>query len=240
MQSRSRLLKLGVLAGAAVVSLAGVAAATGVLPDRKPAPPTGPTIVVAPSASAVTMPQDPTTTSVAAAAATVAVPATPADTSTTVATDAAAAAAPGGVRSAVSARCGEPRRLREPRRPGHPIRARSRQDRGRRRAVRLRQADCTSGVRAGRRGIDRARELRPRRIRPGSLQGQQRRRSRPRPRLTAAADVSPEVGAPRDSPREGPGGAGANGGRRPTCAVRCHSPTAIADEEGKVRPPICS
>ena len=94
MQSRSRLLKLGVLAGAAVVSLAGVAAATGVLPDRKPAPPTGPTIVVAPSASAVTMPQDPTTTSVAAAAATVAVPATPADTSTTVATDAAAAAAP--------------------------------------------------------------------------------------------------------------------------------------------------
>ena len=91
MHSRSRFLKLGVLAGAAVVSLAGVAAATGVLPDRKPAPPTGPTIVVAPSASAVTMPQDSTTTSVAAAA-TAAVPATTADTSTTVATVAAAAA----------------------------------------------------------------------------------------------------------------------------------------------------
>ena len=93
MHSRSRLLKLGVLAGAAVVSLAGAAAATGVLPDRQPAPPTGPTIVVAPSASAVTMPQLSTTTSIAAAA-TAAVPATTADTSTTVATDAAAAAAP--------------------------------------------------------------------------------------------------------------------------------------------------
>ena len=94
MHSRSRLFKLGVLAGAAVVSLAGVAAATGVLPDRKPAPPTGPTIVVAPSASAVTMPQDSTTTSVAATATTAAMPATTADTSTTVATAAAAAATP--------------------------------------------------------------------------------------------------------------------------------------------------
>ncbi len=91
MHSRSRFLKLGVLAGAAVVSLAGVAAATGVLPDRKPASPTGPTIVVAPSASAVTTSQDSTSTSVAASATTAAVPATPADTSTTVATAAAAA-----------------------------------------------------------------------------------------------------------------------------------------------------
>jgi hypothetical protein len=93
MHSRSRPLKLGVLAGAAMLSLAGVAAATGVLPDRKTTPPTAPTIVVAPTASAVTMPQDSTTTTVAEAATTATVPATVADTSTTDASVAAAAAA---------------------------------------------------------------------------------------------------------------------------------------------------
>ena len=186
MHSRSRLLKLGVLAGAAVVSLAGVAAATGVLPDRKPAPPTGPTIVVAPSASAVTMPQDSTTTSVAAAATTAACrrpQRTPRPPSRRDGRRGRGCDRADGVRSAVSARCGEPRRLREPRCPRHPARARPRQDRGGRSAVRLRQADCASSVRAGR-GNDRARELRPRH-RTGSLQGQQRRRSRPQPRLTA-------------------------------------------------------
>ena len=85
MHPRSRPLKLGVLAGAAVLSLAGVAAATGVLPDRKPSPPTAPTIVVTPGTSAVTLPQDSTTTSVAAAATTATVPATVADTTTTLA-----------------------------------------------------------------------------------------------------------------------------------------------------------
>jgi hypothetical protein len=43
--TRSRPLKVAVIAGAAVVSLAGVAAATGALPDRAPKPPPGPTIV---------------------------------------------------------------------------------------------------------------------------------------------------------------------------------------------------
>jgi hypothetical protein len=89
MHSRSRPFKLGVLAGAAVLSLAGVAAATGVLPDRKTTPPTAPTIVVTPTARTVTIPQDSTTTSGAAAATAAAVPATVADTSTT---DASAAA----------------------------------------------------------------------------------------------------------------------------------------------------
>lgn len=92
MHSRSRPLKLGVLAGAAVLSLAGVAAAAGVLPDRKPSRPTAPTIVVTSSPSAVTLPQDPGTISVAVAAATATVPATVVDTPTTVASAAAAAA----------------------------------------------------------------------------------------------------------------------------------------------------
>ena len=97
MHSRSRPLKLGVLAGAAVLSLAGVAAATGVLPDRTTTPPKAPTIIVAPTNAAAMLPQDSTTISVARAA-TTATAATAADTSTTVpavtAAAAAAAAAP--------------------------------------------------------------------------------------------------------------------------------------------------
>jgi hypothetical protein len=92
MHSRSRPLQFGVLVGAAVLSVAGVAAAAGVLPDRRPAPPTAPTIVVEPSASAATAREHVTPISVDAASA-VTVPATAADTPTTVATDVAAAAA---------------------------------------------------------------------------------------------------------------------------------------------------
>lgn len=57
MTPRSRPLKIGLLAGAAVLSLAGVAAATtGILPDRKPTPPV---------ISATTTTLDPTSTTTA-------------------------------------------------------------------------------------------------------------------------------------------------------------------------------